>query len=129
MPAGREGASVFLPDSLRQFRLPRKCLLKKNQDFVTVYRHGRRVHGAGFSIIFLENGRECSRIGISISRKIKGAVVRNRIKRIFRESFRLQRDTYPRGADIVISVRPGFSVDSPARISKAVERVLKEESG
>ncbi len=86
------------------------------------------MHGKGFSIIFLENDRDNSRIGISVSRKIKGAVVRNRIKRIFKESFRLNRKKYPQGADIVIVVRPDFDLDSPHFIIRAVSKLMIAES-
>ncbi|MEE4165657.1 MAG: ribonuclease P protein component [Desulfocapsaceae bacterium] len=113
---------------MRQFGLSKACLLRKSRDFDTVYRHGTRLHGTGFSIIFLKNSRESSRIGISVSRKIKGAVVRNRIKRIFRESFRLNRNEYPQGADIVIVVRPEFDLDSPHLIVRAVRKLMIAES-
>ena len=79
-------------------------------------------------MIFLDTSRENSRIGISVSRKIKGAVVRNRIKRIFKESFRLNRNDYPQGADIVIVVRPGFDLDSTNLIVRAVRDLMTSES-
>ena len=79
-------------------------------------------------MIFLDTSRENSRIGISVSRKIKGAVVRNRIKRIFRESFRLHRIDYPQGADIVIAVRPDFNLDCPNLITRAVRNLVTAES-
>ena len=75
-------------------------------------------------IVYLANDRDYNRIGISISRKLKGAVTRNRIKRIFKESFRLNRSSYPDKADIVIAVRPGFSLDSPDLITKAVVELI-----
>ena len=113
---------------MRQFGLPKQCLLRKSSDFDTVYRHGTRLQGNGFSILFLPTSRENSRIGISVSRKIKGAVVRNRIKRIFRESFRLHKNDYPQGADIVIVVRPHFNLDSPNLIIRAVRNLVTAES-
>ncbi|MEJ2135401.1 MAG: ribonuclease P protein component [Desulfofustis sp.] len=105
---------------MRQFGLPKYCLLRKNWEFEAVYKHGTRLHGKGFSIIYLANDRGHSRIGISISRKLKGAVTRNRIKRIFKESFRLSREKYPLEADIVVTVRPNFSLNSPESITEAV---------
>jgi ribonuclease P protein component len=113
---------------LRQFGLPKYCLLRKNWEFEAVYRHGKRLHGKGFTIIYLANNRGHNRIGISISRKLKGAVTRNRIKRIFKESFRLNREKYPRGSDIVVAVRPGFSLDSPDLITEAVTGLSSSQS-
>ena len=119
-PQSQGPQTTFRLISLRQFGLPKYCLLRKNWEFEAVYRHGTRLHGKGFSIIYLANDRGYSRIGISISRKLKGAVTRNRIKRIFKESFRLNRERYPLEADIVVTVRPDFSLNSPDSITDAV---------
>lgn len=85
-----------------------------------MYRQGKRLHGKGFSLIFYPNDLGYNRIGISVHRQIRGAVKRNRIKRIIRESFRLHRELYPEGADIVFAIRPGAEFDSPAAINQAV---------
>jgi ribonuclease P protein component len=105
---------------LKRFALPKTCLVRKGWEFEQVYRQGKRFHGAGFSLIYHTNELGSNRLGISISRKIKGAVKRNRIKRIIRESFRLCRGWYPRDADIVFAVRPGFLLDSQSSVSQAV---------
>ena len=88
-----------------------------------MYRQGSRWHGKGFSLIFCSNELGFNRIGISIHRKLKGAVKRNRIKRIIRESFRLERSIYPDCADIVFAVRPDFSLSSPAEITSSVAKL------
>jgi len=113
---------------LRQYGFSKYCLLRKNWEFEAVYRHGKRLHGKGFTIIYLANNRDYSRIGISISRKLKGAVTRNRIKRIFKESFRLNREMYPLEADIVVTVRPDFSLNSPNLITEAMASLLASQS-
>ena len=88
-----------------------------------MYRQGARWHGKGFSLIFCPNELGFNRIGISIHRKLKGAVKRNRIKRIIRESFRLERSGYPDCADIVFAVRPDFPLSSPAEITSSVAKL------
>jgi ribonuclease P protein component len=94
--------------------------VRKGWEFEQAYRKGKRLHGKGFSLIYHVNDLGWNRLGISINGKIKGAVKRNRIKRIIRESFRLSRELYPHDADIVFTVRPGFSLDSPSAVSQAV---------
>lgn len=89
-----------------------------------MYRQGRRLHGAGFSLLFLSNDLPASRLGISVHRLIRGAVRRNRIKRMFREVFRLHRDTFPPSCDIVITVRPDFSWATMPLLYTAVRSAL-----
>jgi ribonuclease P protein component len=96
-------------------------LLRNGREFEQVYKQGRRRHGQGFVLIFIPNNLGYSRLGISVHRQIKGAVKRNRIKRIIRESFRLHRELYPQCADIVFVVRPGMELDSTVGITQAVE--------
>ncbi|HBG19745.1 MAG TPA: ribonuclease P protein component [Desulfobulbaceae bacterium] len=101
-------------------RLPKSALLRKGWEFEHVYHGGRRLHGEGFTLICRENSAGRSRLGISIHRKIRGAVKRNRLKRIIRESFRLWPEQYPAGADIVLAVRPGFTCLNPGNIRMAI---------
>lgn len=105
-----------------QCKLPKTALLRKGREFDKVYRFGTRWRGKGYSLIFCPNDLGYNRIGISIHRKLKGAVKRNRIKRIIRESFRLERLLYPDCADIVFAVRPGFPLKSPADIFLSVAK-------
>jgi ribonuclease P protein component len=109
---------------LKRFTLPKICLVRKGWEFDQVYGQGRRLHGEGFSLIYRDNGLSWNRLGISINGKIKGAVKRNRIKRVVRESFRLNREWYPADADIIFTVRPGFSLVSPSAVSQAVSSLF-----
>jgi ribonuclease P protein component len=104
-------------------RLLKTSLLRKGWEFEKVYSKGKRLHGSGYTLICLDNGSAVSRLGVSVHRKIRGAVKRNRIKRIIRESFRLDRKQYPQGADIVFAVRSDFSCKHPGDICKAVEEI------
>jgi len=105
---------------LKEYALPKASLLRKNAEFEKVYRQGWRLHGDGFTLICTKNDLGFNRLGISIHRRIKGAVRRNRIKRVIRESFRLNRKCYPPDADIVMAVKPAFSADSPKTVTEAV---------
>jgi ribonuclease P protein component len=71
----------------------KSCRLLDKADFEHVFTKGLRYHGKFFLIIFTENKPGNARLGIAVSRKVsKKAVVRNRIKRQIRESFRLNKD-------------------------------------
>ena len=114
--------------------LPKIYLLRNKIDFENVYRQGKRVHGENFSLILLPNNANHNRLGISIHGQLKGAAKRNRIKRIIREYFRLNKH-FPQEKsskscrlpcmDIVLTVRKGFSLDSPAAVAGAVDRLFE----
>ncbi len=110
--------------SPERFFFPKECVIRKSGEFDRVFKGGTRFHGKGFSLIVLENSCGFSRLGISVHRRVKGAVKRNRIKRIIRESFRLQRKQYPAHSDIVFTVRPDFVLDSPGEITEKVVELI-----
>ncbi|WP_456387310.1 ribonuclease P protein component [Desulfolithobacter sp.] len=109
---------------MERFRLPKAHLLRKSREFDRVYRQGRRLRGHGMQIIFRPNDLPYNRLGISVHRKTGGAVRRNRIKRIIRESFRCNRDLYPSNSDIVITVRPDFGLDSAHDVTSTVAAMM-----
>ena len=79
--------------------------LKKNSNFQAVYREGRS--RAGYLTVFIcrENGLASSRLGISVSKKVGNSVVRHRVKRLIREAYRLNEESFPPGYDYVIIAR------------------------
>ena len=79
--------------------------LKKNKDFQKVYRNGKSYADKYLVMYVLENGLESNRIGISVSKKVGNSVVRHRLCRLVRESYRLHEDVFRRGFDIVVVAR------------------------
>ena len=80
--------------------------LKKNDDFGLVYRQGRSYGNKLLVMYVLERGQDQeSRIGISVSKKVGNSVVRHRIKRLIRESFRTHSKEWKAGYDIVVIAR------------------------
>lgn len=110
---------------MKRFALPKTCLLKKTRQYNLVYQQGRRLRGSGFALIVLANALPHSRLGISIPSKTGSAVRRNRIKRIIRETFRLHRQIFPASSDIVIAVRPDFSLIGMDAVRAAVARLTQ----
>lgn len=79
--------------------------LKKNWDFRRVYRHGRTVVSQNIVLYYCPNGMEINRIGFSISKKVGKSVVRNRIKRRYREAFLMLEGQLHKGYDLVLIAR------------------------
>ncbi len=80
--------------------------LKKNSDFQEVYRRGRSFANKLLVMYVLPIGGEASsRIGISVSKKVGNSVVRHRVKRLIRESHRLNRQKIAGGFNIVVIAR------------------------
>ena len=79
--------------------------LKKNKDFQNVYRKGKSYANRYFVMYVLKNETEQNRLGISVSKKVGNSVIRHRITRLIRESYRLHEEMFNRGLDIVVIAR------------------------
>lgn len=77
----------------------------KNKDFQIVYRKGKSYANKYLVMYVLENHTEENRLGISVSKKVGNSVVRHRITRLIRESYRLQESKFLNGYDIVVIAR------------------------
>ena len=79
--------------------------LKSNYDFLTVYRKGKSYANKYLVMYVLENNEGMNRLGISVSKKVGNSVVRHRITRLVRESYRLHENIFNSGLDIVVIAR------------------------
>lgn len=86
-------------------RFPRSARLRRSSEYEQLRRQGRR-HAAGhFVVQVLIEETLPVRLGLTVSRKVGCAVVRNRLKRQLREFFRTRQHTYKSGLQLVISAR------------------------
>ena len=88
---------------MNQNGLPQHLRIRRRAEFVACYERGRRLHTEHF-LVFVLSGNSpglAARTGMAVSRKVGNAVVRNRVKRLLREFYRLHRSDLPKEADIV----------------------------
>ncbi len=86
---------------------PREVRIVRASDYQALYKAGGKIHSQRFVLFGRANKTGHPRLGITVSRKIGGAVVRNRIKRLFREVFRRSIGEIPNQLDIVVNARSG----------------------
>jgi ribonuclease P protein component len=82
--------------------------IRKRQDYLRIYQQGVRSYSAHFTIITCRNPMGVRRLGMTVSKKTGNAVQRNRIKRLLREFFRLNKSRLPASQDIVIIAKKGI---------------------
>jgi ribonuclease P protein component len=87
---------------------PKRGRLSRSADFERVYRQGRSVANRWLVLYAFPNDEPVAgpRLGLSVSRKVGGAVERNRVKRLLREAFAAEADRVPPDRDIVVVARP-----------------------
>ena len=98
--------------------------IKLNKDFRRLYRSGKSEAG-GFVVIYLRpNKRAYNRVGFTVGKQLGKAVVRNRTKRLMRESYRLIEDRLMMGYDMIIVARNRAAGKTYEQISKDMRFVL-----
>lgn len=99
--------------------------LKSNIDFQYVYKNGKSYANKYLVMYVLENEKETNRLGISVSKKVGNSIVRHRITRLIRESYRLHENIFNSGLDIVVIARNSASEVSYFEIESALLHLAK----
>jgi ribonuclease P protein component len=105
----------------------RRRRLSRSAEFERVYREGRS-HASRYLVVYAfprpdQDGHP--RLGVSVGRKLGGAVERNRVKRLLREAFWAVAPALPDGHDFVIVARPDAGPLAAARGERGIEEALR----
>ncbi len=105
-----------------------KGTIKRNNEFRYAYRRGKKFVTPVLVLHYYKNRGQANQYGITVSTTIGGAVVRNRIKRLIREAYRMQKDTIKSGYNTVWVARGRTAHADFATICSAMQFCI-EKSG
>lgn len=100
--------------------------LKFNYEFTRVYRRGKYISGRYVVLHYIRHSGKINRIGVTTSKTIGGSVQRNRMRRLLRESYRLNEPGMKRGYDVILMGRGGIPDIGYTQINKDVLHLMKK---
>lgn len=99
--------------------------LKENYEFRRLYRRGASAASPYLVVYAMKTRRPHNRIGLTVSPKLGGAVVRNRIKRLLREAYRLHEHAFVPGTDLVFVARSRMIKANCAQTEHELMRLMR----
>jgi ribonuclease P protein component len=106
-------------------KFPPEARLRRRREFTAVYRRGKRIQTQPlYTVARLRSGGGC-RLGLSIGRKVGGAVVRNRWKRAIRAAFRLSRHELHSDWDLVVAVSRTATPEDVGLVAEAFTALIE----
>ncbi len=100
--------------------------LKKNEDFKHCYRKGKSYVNRDLVLYVCGNDTDRNRIGIAVSKKVGNSIVRHRITRLIRESYRLHEQMFNSGLDMVVVARVRANDADYKRINGALLHLMRK---
>jgi ribonuclease P protein component len=104
----------------KQYKFGKNHMLRKNQQFQSVYKAGKSYANKFLVLYILPNQKEERKVGFAVGKRLGGAVIRNRIKRLLRESFRLNQHRFKGGIDLIVIGRQPIVGRGFADVNKAL---------
>ena len=111
---------------MRKFFFKNKDKILKRREFLQLKRCGKRIQDRNFIIIYSDGRSEKNRIGITVSKKLGNAVKRNKIKRLIRENFRMNRDKIAEFMDINVIAKKKAGEISADMVFKSLDGIFNQ---
>ncbi|NJD03938.1 MAG: ribonuclease P protein component [Ruminiclostridium sp.] len=100
--------------------------LKKNYEFISLYKKGRFFVGKYIVLYVKRNNTKTNRLGITVYKKVGKAVKRNRMKRLIKECYRHYEESVKNGCDLVFVARNSEIMPGYAEIEREMKFLLKK---
>ena len=110
------------------FSLEKAERILKRDDFKRLFRCGKKIYGDHFVVYYCRNNLGMWRMGVTVSKRVGRAVIRNRVKRLVRESFRLSKALRDNAYDMNIIARTGAAKLSFQETNQALGNIFREIS-
>jgi ribonuclease P protein component len=98
--------------------------LVRRSDFERLSKDGHRIDSDYFVILYRRNGLGRMRLGVTVSKRVGGAVIRNRLKRLVREHYRQHKGLFSDSYDVNVIAKRGSSDLPPRRIREALDAIV-----
>jgi ribonuclease P protein component len=108
-----------------QQNFPKLSRLRKSWEYQHVWKMGCKLHTPHFILLLANNSLNVSRLGLTVSRKVGNAVVRNRVKRQLREFFRLSKKRFSTAVDVSIVAKSGAAELATGEIFAELNNALE----
>ncbi len=111
---------------MRKFFFKKKDKIIKRREFLQLQRCGKRIQNRNFIVIYSDGRVKKNRIGITVSKKLGNAVKRNKIKRLIRENFRMNRDKIAEFMDINVIAKKKAGEISADMVFKSLDGIFNQ---
>ncbi len=111
---------------MKKHLFKKKDKILKRREFLQLQRYGRKIQDKNFLVIYSDGKFEINRIGITVSKKLGNAIKRNRIKRLVREQFRMNRDKIEEFKDINVIAKKKAGEISADMVFKSLDGIFKK---
>jgi ribonuclease P protein component len=104
----------------------KKYKIRKNSEFRVVYKKGKSIANRLLVLYIFRNIKKLNRTGVSVSKKVGKSVIRNKVRRLIKESYRLNNTNLKQGYDLVFIARNSAKNRSFLEIQKAMLELFKK---
>ncbi len=96
----------------------------KRSEYVQLSKTGKKFHNRHFLALYQLNSKNVTRLGITVTKKVGNAAIRNRIKRLTRECFRLNKHYFTNSMDISIIAKKESAIESSKEVTSSLQFLL-----